>query len=88
MQRRRGGPGTGTRVAQLVGQLGETLQGDRPHNVRSAVEVAVEDGLAVLDALGQASHRHGVPAPGFGQLTGGRHDELLAAGTFAVSALG
>ncbi|MGC1287467.1 MAG: hypothetical protein WA895_31475 [Streptosporangiaceae bacterium] len=44
--------------------------------------MAVEDALAVLDALGQAPHRHGVPAPGFGEPTGERDDELLAAGTF------
>jgi hypothetical protein len=28
MQRRRGGPGTGACAPQLVGQLGEALQGD------------------------------------------------------------
>jgi hypothetical protein len=48
--------------------------------------VAVEHGLAVLDAFGEAAGGDGRPAVGFGQLAGGVDDELVTQGAFAIAA--
>jgi len=86
-QRRCGGTGGGTCAVQLGSQLAETLQGNGPHDVRLVFEVAVEDRLAVLDPLGQAAHRHTLPAFCFGQFAGCCDDQLPAAGPVAVTPL-
>jgi hypothetical protein len=51
---------------QLRRQLDKPLQGDRLHNGVLAREMAVQHGLAVLDAFGQPSRGDRVPAVGLG----------------------
>src|SRR5690606_24976935 len=51
-----------------------------------AAEVAVEDGLAVFDALGEPAGGDRVPALLLGEFAGGRHDEALTLRPFALLA--
>src|SRR6185437_2982878 len=68
------------------GHLGGALEGDGADDLAFAAEVAVEDGLAVLDALGELAGGDRVPALLLGEFAGGGDDEALALRTFALFA--
>lgn len=74
------------RGPQRGGHLGGALQGDGADDLALAAEVAVEDGLAVLDALGEPAGGDRVPALPLGEFAGRRHDEALANRPFALLA--
>ncbi len=92
----------GADVAQNVGSAGDVrrrrLQARRQvfepprrhgrHDVGLALEVAVEDRLAVADQLGEPARGDGLPALGFGQLARRRQNEFVALGALALFAFG
>src|SRR5690606_13067349 len=75
----------GARCPQGGRQLHESLRRDRRHDRGLAAEVAVEDGLAVLDLGGEAAGRDGFPAFGLRELAGRANDQLLALRAFALA---
>jgi hypothetical protein len=72
--------------AQVGGEIGEPLHRDRRHDGVLALEVAVEDRLAVLDLGGQSARGHRVPAFRFGQLPGRGDDQPLSLRPLALAA--
>ena len=81
----RTGPFAG--VVQHGGQFAEPPEGHRAYDGVFPLEVAVEDRLAVFDAIGQSAGSHGLPAFGLGQLASGADDDLAPLGSLALSAL-
>ena len=75
-------------VSQDVGEFGEALDRDGSHDGVLVLEVAVEDGLAVLDAFREPPGGDGIPALGLGELAGRGDDPVVALGSFALAAVG
>lgn len=67
-------------------QFGGSLESDSADDLAFAAEVAVENGLAVLDAFGEPAGGDRVPALLFGEFTGRRDDEAFAFRLFALFA--
>ena len=61
---------------QYGGQFAEPLEGHCAHDGVLPLEVAVEDRLAVFDAIGQSAGGDRLPAFGLSQLPGGVDDDL------------
>jgi hypothetical protein len=77
----------GGRGAHRGGHLGGAIEGDGADDLAFAAEVAVENGLAVFDALGELAGGDGVPALLLGEFAGRRHDEAFTLRPLALLAL-
>jgi hypothetical protein len=73
--------------ARRVGQLAEPFDGDGRHDRVLALEVAVENRLAVLDPFGEAARGHRAPALHLGELAGRGDDQPVPFRSFALAAL-